>query len=115
MGDGPGPGVPRRLSGALLTASLMPLNSTMVAVAVPDIADELGHARTTVTQALVATYLITAIALQGLIGSEAGRITSWSRERRPLRFSPTVLPVTVSASWLSAGAISAIRAWTPPA
>ena len=87
MGDGPGPGVPRRLSGALLTASLMPLNSTMVAVAVPDVAAELGHSRTTVTQALVATYLITAIALQSPGGTLGDRLGPW----RVVRFGQLAL------------------------
>lgn len=67
----------RRLVAACLTASLLPLNSTMVAVAVPDVADELGHAVTTVTQALVATYLITAIALQSPGGKLGDRLGSW--------------------------------------
>jgi MFS family permease len=55
----------------------MPLNSTMIAVAVPDIAADLGHARTTVTQALVATYLITAIALQSPGGKLGDRLGPW--------------------------------------
>ncbi len=62
---------------ARLTASLMPLNSTMIAVAVPDIAEELGHSLTAVTQAVVATYLITAIALQGPGGKLGDRLGPW--------------------------------------
>ena len=73
----PGPGVARGLLGARLTASLMPLNSTMIAVAVPDIAGELGHSLTTVTQALVATYLIAAIALQSPGGKLGDRLGPW--------------------------------------
>ena len=69
--------VSRRLVAARLTASLMPLNSTMIAVALPDIGRELGHSVTTVTQALVATYLITAIALQSPGGKLGDRIGSW--------------------------------------
>ncbi len=77
MADLPDHGVARRLLGARLTASLMPLNSTMIAVAVPDIAVELEHSRTTVTQALVATYLITAIALQSPGGKLGDRLGQW--------------------------------------
>ena len=77
MADRPDHGVARRLLAARLTASLMPLNSTMIAVAVPDVAGELGHSRTTVTQALVATYLITAIALQSPGGKLGDRLGPW--------------------------------------
>ena len=77
MGDRPDHGVARGLFAARLTASLMPLNSTMIAVAVPDIAQELGHSLTTVTQALVATYLVTAIALQSPGGKLGDRLGPW--------------------------------------
>ena len=77
MADHPDHGVARRLFAARLTASLMPLNSTMVAVAVPAVAEEFGHSVTTVTQALVATYLITAIALQSPGGKLADRFGHW--------------------------------------
>ncbi len=65
----------RGLAAALLTASLMPLNSTMIAVAIPDIARDLDRDPALVTQALVATYLIAAIALQspgGKLGDRLG-------------------------------------------
>jgi MFS family permease len=55
----------------------MPLNSTMIAVAVPGVAEEFGHSPTTVTQALVATYLITAIALQSPGGTLGDRLGQW--------------------------------------
>jgi MFS family permease len=77
MADRPDHGVARRLFSARLTASLMPLNSTMIAVAVPAVAEEFGHSVTTVTQALVATYLITAIALQSPGGKLADRFGQW--------------------------------------
>lgn len=77
MPEPPRPGVGRGLLGARLTASLMPLNSTMVAVAVPDISEELGHSLTAVTQALVATYLVTAIALQSPGGKLGDRLGPW--------------------------------------
>jgi MFS family permease len=55
----------------------MPLNSTMIAVAVPDIAAELHHDPGTVTQALVATYLVAAIALQSPGGRLGDRLGQW--------------------------------------
>lgn len=77
MADDLAHGVARRLFAARLTASLMPLNSTMIAVAIPDIAKEFGHSPATVTQALVATYLITAIALQSPGGKLGDRLGQW--------------------------------------
>lgn len=69
--------VGRGLAGALMTASLMPLNSTMVAVAVPSIGRSVGHGPAAVTQALVATYLIAAIALQSPGGKLGDRLGHW--------------------------------------
>jgi MFS family permease len=60
-----------------MTASLMPLNSTMVAVAVPSIAHTVDHGAATVTQALVATYLIAAIALQSPGGKLGDLLGHW--------------------------------------
>lgn len=79
-GPSPDPGagkVGRGLAGALMTASLMPLNSTMVAVAVPSIGRTVGHGPAAVTQALVATYLIAAIALQSPGGKLGDRLGHW--------------------------------------
>jgi len=70
-------GVGRGLAGALMTASLMPLNSTMVAVAVPSISRTVGHGPAVVTQALVSTYLIAAIALQSPGGKLGDRLGHW--------------------------------------
>jgi MFS family permease len=67
----------RGLVAAGLAACLMPLNSTMIAVAVPDIASELHHDPGTVTQALVATYLVAAIALQSTGGRLGDRLGQW--------------------------------------
>jgi EmrB/QacA subfamily drug resistance transporter len=71
------PGTTRGLVAACLAASLMPLNSTMIAVAVPDIAADVHHDPGTVTQALVATYLVAAIALQSPGGKLGDRIGQW--------------------------------------
>jgi MFS family permease len=75
--DGPSAHPGLGLTGALLTASLMPLNSTMVAVAVPSIARTVGHGPAVVTQAVVATYLIAAIALQSPGGKLGDRLGHW--------------------------------------
>lgn len=71
-------GTTRGLVAACLAASLMPLNSTMIAVAVPDIAAQVDTPPGTVTQALVATYLVAAIALQSPGGKLGDRIGQWS-------------------------------------
>src|SRR5690349_6663606 len=55
----------------------MPLNSTMVAVAVPDVAHRFDAAPGTVTQAVVATYLVAAIALQSPGGKLGDRLGQW--------------------------------------
>lgn len=73
----PSRGAGRGLAGALLAAALMPLNSTMIAVAVPSIARTFDHDPADVTQAVVATYLIAAIALQGPGGKLGDRLGHW--------------------------------------
>jgi len=52
------------LAGMLLAASLAPLGSTMIAVALPSIGRDLGADASDLTQWLVSSYLITSIALQ---------------------------------------------------
>lgn len=69
------PATRRLLAAALLASSLMPLNSTMIAVALPDIAREFGNSPGTVAQAVVASYLVAAIVLQspgGKLGDRLG-------------------------------------------
>lgn len=65
------------LGAALLAASLMPLNSTMIAVALPDIAREFKHSPGSVTQALVASYLVAAVVLQSPGGKLGDRLGHW--------------------------------------
>jgi MFS family permease len=60
-----------------LAASLMPLNSTMIAVALPDIAREFRHSPGAVTQALVASYLVAAIVIQSPGGKLGDRVGHW--------------------------------------
>jgi MFS family permease len=55
----------------------MPLNSTMIAVALPDIAREYAHSPGTVTQALVSSYLVAAIVLQSPGGKLGDRLGHW--------------------------------------
>ena len=70
----PGTGAGARLVAASLSATLMPLNSTMIAVALPDISDEFGRDPALVTQALVTSYLIAAVVLQSPAGKVGDRI-----------------------------------------
>ncbi len=67
----------RQLLAVCLSAALMPLNSTMIAVALPSIADGFEAAPGSVTQALVATYLVAAIALQSVGGKFGDRTGQW--------------------------------------
>ena len=52
----------------------MPLNSTMIAVAIPDISSEFEHDPALVTQALVTSYLVAAVVLQSPAGKIGDRI-----------------------------------------
>jgi MFS family permease len=55
----------------------MPLNSTMIAVALPEIAREFARPPGTVAQAVVASYLIAAIVLQSPGGKLGDRLGHW--------------------------------------
>ena len=57
--------------------SLLPLNSTMIAVALPEIAREFGHSPGTAAQAVVASYLVAAIVLQSPGGKLGDRLGHW--------------------------------------
>ncbi len=87
----------RGLAAAFLAASLMPLNSTMIAVAVPAIATELDHDPATVTSALVTTYLVAAIALQSPGGRLGDRLGHW----RVLALGQVVLGVGALLGFLA--------------
>ena len=63
------------LLAVCLATSLVPLNSTMVAVALPDIADDLG-VRPAAGLLLISAYLIVTAALQPVAGSLGDR---WGR------------------------------------
>lgn len=62
---------------ALLSAALLPLNSTMISVALPDIALQFDRPTGTVTQILVGIYLIAAIVLQSPGGKLGDRLGHW--------------------------------------
>src|SRR3954451_18185646 len=63
-----------RLTAAALAAALMPLNSTMIAVALPEISIHFNQDPALVTQTLVTSYLIAAVALQSPGGKLGDRI-----------------------------------------
>ena len=68
-------GLPRSaLTGMLLAASLAPLGSTMIAVALPSIGRDIGAEASDLTTWLVSTYLITSIVLQSPGGKLGRRI-----------------------------------------
>jgi EmrB/QacA subfamily drug resistance transporter len=71
------PGTRRALGAALLASSLLPLNSTMIAVALPDIAREFARSPGTVAQAVVASYLVAALVLQSPGGKLGDRLGHW--------------------------------------
>lgn len=71
-----GPRIPARLLAAIaLSAALAPLNSTMVAVALPEMSRDLGDESSVLRQGLVSSYLLTNIVLQspgGKLGDRLG-------------------------------------------
>ena len=71
------PGARRALGAALLASSLLPLNSTMIAVALPDISREFARPPGTVAQAVVASYLVAAVVLQSPGGKLGDRLGQW--------------------------------------
>ncbi len=69
------PLTPREIAALVLSIALVPLNSTMLAVAIPTIAKELSVASEALTQGLVASYLLVGIVLQspgGKLGDGIG-------------------------------------------
>lgn len=65
----------REITALVLSVALVPLNSTMLAVAIPTIAKDLSVANESLTQALVASYLLVGIVLQspgGKLGDGIG-------------------------------------------
>lgn len=89
----------RRLSAALLASSLLPLNSTMIAVALPEIAREFAVPAGTVTQTLVASYLVAAIVLQ----SPGGKVGDRIGHRRVLALGQVVMAAGAALGYLAPG------------
>jgi MFS family permease len=72
---GPGPAASGRLLVSVaIAAALTPLNSTMIAVALPAISSEFGAAAATVTVSVITAYLIATIVFQMPAGSVADRL-----------------------------------------
>ncbi|MBV6514845.1 MAG: Multidrug resistance protein Stp [Planctomycetes bacterium] len=65
---------PVSLTGMMLAAALAPLGSTMIAVALPAIGHDVGASDAELTQWLVSSYMIAAIALQSPGGTLGDRI-----------------------------------------
>ena len=61
-------------ASAVLSAALAPLNSTMIAVALPEMASDLGRSSALLRHGLVTSYLLVGIVLQALGGKLADRI-----------------------------------------
>src|SRR5690606_18645822 len=97
----------RTLGAALLASSLMPLNSTMIAVALPEMTREFARPPGTVTQAAVASYLVAAIVLQGPGGKLGDRIGH--RRVLALGLSLVAVGAVVGAAAPAIGVLAAAR------
>jgi MFS family permease len=68
------PGARKWTLSGISSAALAPLNSTMIAVALPEMGHDLGVGSTLLRHGLVTSYLLTGIVLQSLGGKLADRI-----------------------------------------
>lgn len=90
------PGLQVRLLVAIaLSAALAPLNSTMVAVALPEMANTLHEESSVLRQALVTSYLLTSIALQ----SPGGKLGDRLGHRRALGLGQLLLAAGSMLAW----------------
>lgn len=88
---------PMRLLGAIaLSAMLGPLNSTMVAVALPEISRTLAVDSAPLRQALVTSYLLTNVVLQ----SAGGKLGDRLGYRRALKLGQVVLGFGAAIAYL---------------
>ena len=122
----------RELASLALSVALVPLNSTMLAVALPGIGDDIGVPAAALTQWLVTGYLLVAIMLQ----SPAGKLADSIGHRRALTlgqavfaagailgyFSPGLTGLVMARALLAAGgavmvpsAMATLRTRLPPA
>src|SRR5688572_20836924 len=74
VADAVSPGARQWTASGVSSAALAPLNSTMIAVALPEMGHDLGIASATLRHGLVTSYLLTGIVLQSLGGKLADRI-----------------------------------------
>lgn len=86
----------RLLVAIALSAGLAPLNSTMVAVALPEIARELPADSGALRQALVTSYLLTNIVLQ----SPGGKLGDRLGHRRTLGLGQVVFAVGAALAYI---------------
>lgn len=86
-----------RLVAAVLAAALMPLNSTMIAVALPEISADFARDPAIVTQTLVTSYLVAAVVLQ----SPAGKIGDRIGHSRMLVIGQVLVAVGATVGYLS--------------
>jgi MFS family permease len=86
----------RGLAAVLLPASLAPLNSTMIAVAIPNIGDATGASSGTLRQALVTSYLLASICLQGPGGKCGDRFG----HRNAFNIGQALLAIGALSAWV---------------
>jgi MFS family permease len=87
----------RELGALALSIGLVPLNSTMLAVALPSIATEIGVEAAGLTQWLVAGYLLVGIALQ----SPAGKLSDAIGQARAIALGQTVFACGAVVGYLA--------------
>ncbi|MEO7095698.1 MAG: MFS transporter, partial [Polyangiales bacterium] len=130
--DSVDPVTARELTALALSVALVPLNSTMLAVALPSIGDDIKVPAAALTQWLVTGYLLVAIMLQ----SPAGKLADSIGHRRALSlgqavfaagailgyFSPGLTGLVIARGLLAAGgaimvpsAMATLRIRLPPA
>jgi MFS family permease len=86
----------RLLVAIALSAALAPLNSTMIAVALPEMARDLQAESSALRQALVASYLITSIVLQ----SPGGKLGDRLGHRRALALGQLIFAIGAALAYL---------------
>jgi EmrB/QacA subfamily drug resistance transporter len=96
----------RELTALALSVALVPLNSTMLAVALPSIADDIHVPAAALTQWLVTGYLLVAIMLQ----SPAGKLADSIGHRRALTLGQSVFAGGAILGYLSPGLVGLVIA-----
>ena len=89
----------RELTALALSIALVPLNSTMLAVALPSIGDDIGVPAAMLTQWLVTGYLLVAIMLQ----SPAGKLADSIGHRRALMLGQVIFAAGAILGYLAPG------------